>query len=63
MNVMIAQTNAYLAARYLSDDLKCTRRESSVRVSLRLRALSFLSDWEIVERVLIIDGRIGQISN
>ena len=63
MNEMIAQTNAYLAACYLSDDLKWTRREPSVRVSLRLRDLSFLSDWDIVERVLIIDGRIEQTNN
>ena len=34
-----------------------------MRVLLRLRAFSFLSEWEIVERVLIIDENIGEINN
>ena len=63
VNKMIAQTNAYLAARCLSVDLKWTLHEPYVRVSLRLRALSLLSEWEIVERVLILDRRIRGINN
>ena len=63
LDKMIAQTNAYLAARWLSGDLKWTLLETSVRVSLRLRASSFLSEWEVIERVLIADGRTGEINN